>query len=204
MPYAALERMLVPERFRQRAAPRGGFSTPTLCFMAVEEDSLPILATNARGKFLPTRINSEGCAPLGFSFCPIRQEGPILNDLYRTLERLSIENGWGIRCTSIPEAMDRLQALDIEPKSLVVSESQMAALLGTTVDLETARRAMGFQGYVSVVAGMQLLLSDLDTNQALVVGPPAMTGVYMRSGDYLGVQLHRANRSLVLVQPDVV
>jgi hypothetical protein len=203
MSYAALERMLVPERFRQRAAPRGGFSTPTLCFMAVEEDSLPILATNARGKFLPTRRNSEGCAPLGFSFCPIGQEGPILNDLYRTLERLSIENGWGIRCTSIPEAMDHLQALGIEPKSLVVSESQMAALLGTTVDLETARRAMGFQGYVSVVAGMQLLLSDLGPNQAFVVGPPAMTGVYMRAGDYLGVQLHRANRSLVLVQPDV-
>jgi hypothetical protein len=100
--------------------------------------------------------------------------------------------------------MDRLHELGVEPKSLVVSESQMAPLLGDTVSIEDARRAMGFQGYVSVVSGMQLLLSDLTDMHTLVVGPQSLTGVYMRVGDFLGLQLHRINRSIMLVQPDVV
>ncbi len=203
MPYAALERMLRTERHRQRAAPRGGFSTPGLCSVNVGEDAMPLLATNMRGRFLPTRPSAEGLARFGFSEVPIGQEGPLLSELHRTLTELSRTNGWGNRCSDVAEALTRLQAQGTEPKSLVISEAQLAGILGKDSDLEVARRAMATQGYVTMVGGMQLLLSDLPDGSALVAGSPASLGVYMRVGDHLGMLLQRVNRSIMVVGPHV-
>jgi hypothetical protein len=203
MAYGALERILRTERFRQRAAAGGGFSTPGLCFTSVGEDSLPLLATNMRGRFLRTRRNVEGLAPFGFSYCPVGEEGPLLNELHRTLWEISTQEGWSNRCTSIAGAVNYLHALDLEPKSLVVSESQIAGLLGPDFDLSAARRTMAVQGFVTVIDGMQLLLSDLPEGSALVAGAPSALGIYTRVGDYLGMLLQRINRVIVMVRPNV-
>lgn len=203
MPYAALERMLRPERFRQKAAARGGFSTPGMCFTEVGEDAQPLLASNMRGTFMPTRRNAEGLAPFGFSHVPLGHEGPILNELHRILWGLSLQANWGNRCSAVPEAVERLQATGIEPKSLVVSESQVATLLGPGFDLNAARRAMSIQGYVTVIDGMQLLLSDLAENLAIVAGSPSSVGIYTRVGDHLGMLLQRVDRAIMVVRPNV-
>jgi hypothetical protein len=203
MPFAALERILQTERLRQRAAQRGGFSTPGLCFMAVEPEAAPLLASNMRGKFQLTRRNAEGMAPLGFSECPVGQEGPILNELHRTIWDLSVRENWSNRCTAVAEAVDRLRASGVEPKSLVVSENQVAGLLGPDFDFDAARRSMAVQGFVTMVDGMQLLLSDLPDGCALVAGPPAAVGIYMRVGDHLGMLFQRVNRVLMVVRPHV-
>ncbi len=203
MPYAALERMLRPERHRQRAAPKGGFSTPSMCFTSVGEEAMPLLSTNMRGNFRLTRRNAEGLAPFGFSFCPVGQEGPLLDELHRTLWELSTHGNWTNRCTGVPEAIALLQTLGMEPKSLVISERQLSGILGSDSDLEAARSAMAFQGYVTVVNGMQLLLSDLPDGSAMVAGPPSDVGIYTRVGDHLGLQLQRVNRAIVVVRPHV-
>lgn len=203
MPYAALERMLRTERHRQRAAPRGGFSTPGLCAVDVEQDAMPLLATNMRGRFLPTRASTEGQARFGFSEVPVGREGPLLNELHRTLCELSAANQWGNRCSAVAVAVGRLQSHGIEPKSLVISEAQVASILGAKTDLEVARRAMATQGYVAMVGTMQLLLSDLPDGSAFVAGSPAALGIYMRVGDHLGMLLQRVNRAIMVVRPDV-
>jgi hypothetical protein len=200
VPYAALERMLQPERFRQRAASRGGFSTPGLCFASVSEDSLPLLASNMRGSFRLTRRNAEGLAPFGFSAAPVGQEDDLLNELFRVLEETSAREGWSNRCSGVPEALDRMQSLGLEPKSVVVSESLVAEMLGPGFDLEGARRTMATQGFLTAINGMQVLLSNLPKGSALVTGPPSMVGVYTRVGDHVGLLLQRVNRSVMVVR----
>jgi hypothetical protein len=91
----------------------------------------------------------------------------------------------------------------MEPKSLVVSESQLTETLGSDFDLNSARRAMVFQGYVTMVDGMQLLLSDLAEGLALVAGPPSTVGIYTRVGDHLGLLLQQVDRAIMVVRPDV-
>lgn len=203
MPYSALERLLRPERRHQRAAPRGGFSTPGLCLTAVSAECMPLLATNMRGRFLPTRRNTHGEAPFGFSYCPLGEEGNLLNELHRTLFDLSGKSNWGNRCSAVSEAVNRLRSSGMEPKSLVVSESQLTETLGSDFDLNSARRAMVFQGYVTMVDGMQLLLSDLAEGLALVAGPPSTVGIYTRVGDHLGLLLQQVDRAIMVVRPDV-
>jgi hypothetical protein len=200
MPYAALERMLRTERYRQRAGSTG-FSTPGLCRTPVDPDAAPMLATNMRGTFLPTRRDREGFGPFGFSLCPVGAEGPLLIDLHRVLWGLSVREGWKNRCTSIQEAVDRLHAARVEPKSLVVSETHVSTW--ADFDIDAARTAMSVQGYVAVVNGMQVLLSDLPEGSAFVAASPSLTGVYTRIGDHLGVLLQRVDRALMLVQGDV-
>lgn len=203
MPYAPLERMLKTERYRQRAAPRGGFSTPSLCFTAVPPDSMPLLASNMRGTFMPTRRNVEGMAPFGFSPSIVGQEDGLLNELHRVLWELSERSGWTNRCSAIPEAVERLRTQGTEPKSLIVSESQVAGFMGPDFDLGAARRAMAVQGYVTVVDGMQVLLSALSEGSALVAASPAALGIYTRVGDHLGLLLQRVDRAVMVVRPNV-
>ena len=164
---------------------------------------MPLLATNMRGAFVPTRRNVEGMAPCGFTHCPPGQEGPLLNELHRALWQLATSEGWSNRCTSVPDAVERLRQLGVEPKSLVISEAFLSDILGADFDLDAAKQAMDFQGYVSVVEGMQVLLSGLPLGSAIVAGPPATMGLYTRIGDHLGLLLQRVNRSLVLVRSNV-
>ncbi len=201
MPYAALERILQPERFRQRAARAGGFSTPSLCFTAVEEDASPLLASNMRGTFLPTRRNAEGFAPFGFSYCPPGAEGSLIRELHRVLFSLSARERWPNRCNSPGQAVQYLRLSGVEPKSLVISESQLSAIVGNTFDLEEIRRMMALRGFVAVVDGMQVVLSDLPSGFALVTAAPTRVGVYTRVGDHVGLLMQRINRSLAVVAP---
>ena len=203
MPYAPLERMLKTERYRQRAAVRGGFSTPGLCFSAVTDDCMPLLATNMRGTFLLTRRNAEGLAPFGFSYSAVGEEDTLLNELHRVLWEVSAKSGWSNRCSAVPEAIDRMRERGVEPKSLVVSEKQIAGFLGPDFDLEAARRAMSTQGFVTVVDGMQVLLSSLPEGFALVAGSPSALGIYTRVGDHLGLLLQRVDRVVMVVRPNV-
>jgi hypothetical protein len=203
MPTTALERILTTERFRQRAARNGGFSTPSLGYVALEPNSVPILVTNARGSFALTRTNKEGFAPFGFTACSIADEGALLLELHRTLRSISVREGWNNRCKGIPEAVERLRNSGIEPKSLVVSGEDLRAILGEKYDAETVSRTMAVQGYVTVVDGMQVLLSDLPTGSALVAASPTVVGVYTRVADHLGLLFRQVNRLMMVIDRDV-
>lgn len=203
MPFSALERMLRPERYRQKAASRGGFATPSLCKTVVGDDTMPLMATNMRGSFLPTRRDVEGLAPFGFSNVPLGQETTLLIELHRVLWEVSERLKWSNRCGSVAEAVAKARAMGVEPKTLVLSAAQLERLLGPDHKIDAARQAMSVQGFVAVVDGMQLLLADLPANLALVAAHPASVGIYTRVGDHLGVLLQRVNKTLLVVRDDV-
>ena len=204
MPYSALERMLRPERYRQRAASRGGFATPSLCKTSVGADARPLLATNMRSTFLPTRPDVEGLAPFGFSHVPLGQEGSLLIELHRVLWEVSTRLAWPNRCGSVAEAVTKARSQGVDPKTMVLSSAMVERLLGPSHSIDTARQTMSVQGFVAVVDGMQLLLADLPSNMAFVAAHPASVGIYTRVGDHLGVLLQRVNKSLLVVRDDNV
>lgn len=200
MGFTALERMLVVDRARQRQRTAGaGFSTPAIHERKIEEDALPLLATNARGSFLPTRRSIEGFARCGFSYCPVDDEAVLLNEMYRKLIELSTREKWSNRCSGVPQAVSRLRASGIEPKSLVIPESLLPEVLGQEFNLEAVRRSMALQGFVTVVDGMQVLLSNLPDGAAIVAGPAPAVGFYTRVADHLGLLLQRTNRAIMVV-----
>ena len=199
MSYAAFERMLKTERHRQRGAARG-FSTPSLCTVSVKADAEPLLATNMRGTFLATRRGSGGEARFGFSYCPVGQEGPLLNELHRVLWDTSLREKWANRCSAVAEAVEKLRTQGIEAATLVVSERQLSNVLGSDFHPDAARSAMAMQGFVAVVDGMQVLLSDLPDGSAFVTGHPTGTGVYTRVGDHIGMLFQRVDRAIMVVR----
>ncbi len=191
-------RLFVIEQHRQRRA-NVGFGVPAFEEREVKEDVGPLLVTNARGTFVPTKVSSRGVARYGFSHCPIERESGLVAELHRVLTETSLRQGWSNRCSSVPEAVDRLRTGGVIPRSLVISDSLLPSICGPDYDLASVRRLMAAQGFVTMVDGMQVLLGDLPEGAALVAAAPAGVGYYTRIGDHLGVLVQRVNRALMVV-----
>lgn len=199
MGFSAFERLLAPERLRQRAA-RAGFATPAMQEIDWPGARVPLLATNMRGTFLPTRPSRVGTIRYGFSACPVDEEGPLLRELCRVLLEVIHVN----RCTSIQAAIERMRSQGLEPKSLVMAEAQLPEILGPSADIEAAKRSMSLLGYVTLMDGMQILIADLPSGTALVGASPWQLGRYTRVGDHVGILLQGVDRSLMVVGRELV
>lgn len=187
MAFTALERMLVTERVHQRAARRGGFSVPALGERAVASSAGPFLVTNMRGEFRATTPSREGVIRYGFSLVLVGDDDALLGALYRAIEH---------RVTSVREAMYRIEACGMEPQSIVVSPQLLAEIIGhASVPMDDARK----QGEVATFHGVTVFLADLPGRAGLVAAAPGLVGSYVRTGDYLGVVIERADQSIAVV-----
>lgn len=205
MGYSALSRILLTDRRRQRQAAVGaGFSVPAMGEIKASEDVVPLLASNMRQTFVPTRRSVEGFARYGFSPCPVEEEPRVLSELYRVLLELSTREGWANRCSGLPQAIERLRSAGLEPRSMVIPVQTLRDVCGPDQDLEAAQRSMAIKGHVAVVDGIQVLLSNLPQGAALVCAAPEVVGLYTRVGDHLGVLVQRVNRAIMVVRHDVV
>lgn len=199
MGFTVLERIFTTERYRQRASGTA-FSTPALQECVPREGASPLLASNMRGAFLPTRVSAQGVARYGFLPCSISEEPVLLTTLYRTLLQLSAQQKWPNRCSSSAQALERMRSFGLEPRFLVISESLLRDVCGQE-DLAEAQRAMASRGSIAVVGDLQVLLSELPAGSAIVTASPLLTGLYTRVGDHLGILAQRVDRSIVLVEP---
>jgi len=190
MGYTILDRLFEVERIHKRAAPQGGFSVPVMQERAATPAIEPVLVTNTRGAWVQTRTFAPGNVRCGIFSCLIDEETAVFQSLLRTIQ----DRGWDNRCTSVPEALEKMRAAGIKPRSIVIPEEDLPQ---TGVDLKTAEYLMRFQGYVSVVDGVQTLVGPVPAKQRLVVAADA--GVYLRSDDYIGVMVFKANRSFSVV-----
>lgn len=183
MPFSVLSHMLHVERHRQRitrSVMAAGFAQPALGEIQIEkDDDDPILATNMRSTFLLTRKSKEGVARYGFSPCPAEDEGAVVTELARVLWEMSYAHEWGIRCRGVPQAVEGFRALGLEARTLVVS-SQLARGILEQADLPP-------EGLVGAVDKMQVLVTTLPENTALVALAPANAGMCVRVGDNLGM-----------------
>lgn len=190
MSLSVLAHLLSTERYRQRAAPLGGFSTPVMLEREVPEGLESILATNARGSFMPTRRNQEGVARYGFFVCPLEREEDVLLRLFETVWSMSLSGSWGNRFSSVAEAVAAMRATSLPPKTIIIPSSSASALCGQELPA----------GRITVVDGVQVVTSSLPEGSAIVATIPAALGVYTRVGDHLGLQLYNLQQTLMVVR----
>jgi hypothetical protein len=202
MGLSALACIFTTERRRQRQA-AVGFSVPAMGEVRVPEDAMPLLASNMRGTFLPTRRSGAGIGRYGFSPCRVEEEPLALSALYQALTELSTREGWANRCSDLTQAIERLRSSGFEPRSMVIPEQTLRDVCGPDCDLEAARRSMAVQGHVAVVDGIRVLLSNLPGGAALVCAAPEVVGLYTRVGDHLGVLVQRVDRAIMVVRHDM-
>lgn len=192
--------LLKPERYRQRAAPDGGFSVPMMMERDVTARQTPLLVTNTRGSFVYSPRARDGKGRYAFFLCPIADEAKLLPLLYTQLETLGRTPGWPAPATSVSEAVGRLR----KPTSIILSQSLIQSICGDGFTPEQVSTLMSIQGHVAIVDGMQVLAGDLPRDSALVTVEPADLGVYTRVGDYLGLQLFDVRQTIVMVKPNGV
>jgi hypothetical protein len=171
------------ERARQRitrSALSSGFAVPALGTMQINAtDTAPLLATNMRGTFLLTRKSPDHAVRYGFSPCPIEEEGVLVTELAQKLWELSTAHEWGIRCRGVPEAVESFRAVNLEPRTIVVSETLARKILGQDVG--------ALEGLAGTVDRVQVFVTSLPENIALVALAPASAGLCVRVGDNIGL-----------------
>jgi len=198
MKVSALEIALGTERVRQQAAVKGvGFAQPVLCEQPVRPEEAPFLATNLRGSFLPTFRSGDGVIRFAFTECPLGAEDSLVSELYGVLWKNSVQQGWSNRCNTLSQAKARMEALGMQPKACIVGPSFLEEAGELTK--EDADKLMMFKGYVAEVEGVKALASGLSAGKAILMASPSQVGDYVRVGDYLGILICQADRSLVLV-----
>lgn len=171
------------ERARQRitrSAMSAGFAMPALGTMQINAtDTTPLLATNMRGTFLLTRKAADHSVRYGFSPCPIEDEGLLAIELAQKLWELSFVHEWGIRCRGVLEAVESFRAVNLEPRTIVVSETLARKILG--------QDAGALEGLAGTVDRVQVFVTTLPENFALVALAPANAGLCVRVGDNIGL-----------------
>lgn len=190
---SVLSQILRVDRQRQRSDPRGGFSTPLMHEEEIEPEGVPVLVTNTRGMFILGKASAEHVIRCAFFECPVEEEGQLVQALHKALVQLSASQKWAVRCTSVQEAVSRLQAAGLEPKSAILPYTSLPSVLG--VDPEKVPT----QGYITTLDGVRMFTSPLPDKTALVFGAPMLSGVYTRVGDYVAVAILRADRAVMVV-----
>ncbi len=193
MNLSILSHLLVTERYRQRAAPSGGFSVPFMSEREVPPETEPLLVTNARGGFVQTRRSREGLARFGFSAFPLDSEPLILGRLYEAFESASVTAGWSNRFDSLPAAIASMSASPAKPKNLVISE-----------DLVSRFSTDESGGLVGNFDGIKVLSAKLPMGGALLFTTPPVLGVYVRIGDHLGLQFYNIRQNVAVIRIDGV
>jgi hypothetical protein len=97
-----------------------------------------------------------------------------------------------------------MESQGITPRSFIVGPSFLEEAAGKSLSEEDLNKLMRLQGHITEVEGVKVLASCLPPGKAILTTVPSQVGQYIRTGDYLGLLICRANRSLVLVgNPEV-
>lgn len=181
MPFSVFSHLLCIERHRPRitrSAFASGFATPALGeYQLSTSPQDPLLATNMRGTFLGTRPSRENVVRYGFTVCPLNEEGVLVTELARVLWELSEVHAWDIRCKTVAAAVASFEGH--VPRSLVVSARLAQEVLG--------QDAPPPEGFVGNIDKMQVLVTSLPENVALVALAPTQAGNSTRVGDNVGM-----------------
>jgi hypothetical protein len=180
------EHLLRAERFMPPKGRRGDFEVPLLGEVQLGSMQEPLLATNARGGFVPTRMSRTGSARYGFSVCPVEEESSFIPSLFVALARMPAVT----RCSDVRMAVAHLRGFGSEARVIVVSSMDAADILGRDVSGE---------GFVGDSNGMMVVVANLPRGSAMVAVGPEHLGSYTRVGSYLGMLFHRVDRNVVVV-----
>lgn len=166
-----LSQLFFTERHRLRAG-EVGHSVPLASEVDLNDRSLePLMVTNTRGTFLPSRVARGGYLRFGFSECPLEREGAVVLELHKQLVAQS-------EVAATPEeAVARMRRNGESPFHLAA---------GPWIEADE-------------IEGARVLDVGLPRGIALLVVSPAKAGLHTRIGDYVGVIAFRVNRAFVAV-----
>lgn len=188
MSFSVFTYLLVTERVRPRGSSGAGFEIPAMSERGVADGLDPILVTNARRGFVVTRKNREGMARFGFSPCILEEEPLVLSALANQVRELAKTHGWSNTFDSVGAAIDFMSGSKFKPKNLILPRGVIHRFTNSD----------GTQ--VGRVGGLQLLSSDLPSKMAILTTDAPALGVYVRVGDYIGLQLYNVDKTLVVIE----
>jgi hypothetical protein len=188
MNFSILSYLLSTERYHQRAAREKGFSVPVMLEREVPPTTSPLLVSNSRGGFSTTSRSSKGLARLGFSYVPLENESKFFLNLFISLREITVRYNWENQFKTVSDSLSYMRRSPFQPKRLVVSEDLVSSFSRTPDDVS-----------VGELDGVQVLSTTLPPGSALLVTDPVSFGVYVRVGDYLGVQLFNLREAVSLV-----
>lgn len=169
-----LSRILVATRYRQRAArTQAGFAVPSLQEVPLSSNEEPLLASNASGRLIETRVSTtRHVARFGFFECPLDRESDYLVQAFDDLR----ENPLVLQAGSVEEACQVLSSKGSAPQH-VVSSSKVT----------TWERLYHHE-------------VPLGDGRALVLTTPSLVGYYTRISDYVGILLLNVDQTICLVE----
>lgn len=188
MNFSIFTHLLATERVRPRSSSGAGYALPAMSERGVTNGLDPILVTNARRGFVVTKRNREGMARFGFSPCTLEEEPLVLNSLVSCILSLSLARGWKNRFDSVGGAIDSMNGSRFKPKNLVLPRG----VINRFTDSD------GVQ--LGKVNGLQLLSSDLPEKIAILMADAPALGVYVRVGDYIGLQLYNVDQTIAVIE----
>jgi hypothetical protein len=188
MNFSVFSYLLITERVRPRGSSGAGLAVPALSERGVADGLDPILVTNARRGFVVTQKNNEGLARFGFSPCTLEEEPLVLSALAHQVRELARTYGWSNTFDSVGSAVDSMNDSRFKPKNLILPRGVIHRFTNSDAT------------QVGKVEGLQLLSSDLPSNMALLTTDAPALGVYVRVGDYLGLQLYNVDKTLVVIE----
>lgn len=192
-------RLLTTERFRRRASAHvnEGFAVPQLYEFNLGPEDEPLLVTNARGGFLPTRRSRTGLARCGFSQIPLETEVELYQTLYSSLLQGAASRGWPKVCATVPEGIAAMEQAGGKACSVVVPYDFAQQMCG--LGEAQVRERMSKAGVVARVGLTQVLALDIPAGTGLVTEAPSKLGVYVRVDDWLGLLFKSLSSSLVVI-----
>jgi hypothetical protein len=188
MSFSILSYLFATERVRPRGATGAGFAVPAMSERGVPDGLDPILVTNARGEFVVTKKNREGMARFGICPCSLEAEPVLFSALVQHLQRMSIERAWSNHFESVGAAVRFMSGSRFKPKSLVLPRG----VISRFTDSDGVNHGS--------VEGIQLLSTDLPNKLAILTTDAPALGVYVRVGDYVGLQLYNVDRTLAVIE----
>jgi hypothetical protein len=188
MNFSIFSYLLVTERIRPRGSSGAGFAMPAMSERGVPEGLDPILVTNARRSFVVTRRNKEGVARFGLSPCTLEEEPLVLSALVGQVQSLSKVYGWSNTFDSVGSAVEAMSASRFKPKNLILPRGVIHRFTNSD----------GTQ--LGRVEGLQLLSSDLPSKIAILTSDAPDLGVYVRVGDYIGLQFYNVDKTLMVIE----
>ncbi len=194
---SVLSRMLTTQRYRPKAA-NVGHATPMLHEVTLGAETLPLMVTNARMQFVPTKLSQQSIARAGFSEVPIDKEPELFEQLLTALFR-HYHQGQPL-AQGLAAACKKLQAAKMLPATVVASVTSVAKRSGLAE--EEVRKLQELQGYVVQQGSTQMLALDLPDRMLVVLASPPELGIQVRVGDHVAVMIHRANAAVVMAVDD--
>jgi hypothetical protein len=204
MSISILSRLLLPERYRQRAAPGVGFSPPIMSETLCKDPIDPYLVSNTKGSFVLSRRGPEGTVRYGYFECPVDEEPSVVSKIYDTMWNITQEKVWGNCCSRVSDAIVQLRMAGLQPRSLVISLP--LALRFCEADGAAVAESLTRDGYATTLVcpslpeGLRVLVAPLPESCAILCVNPKLSGVYCRIGDYLGLQLYNVPKNFVILR----